>query len=64
MTQDYILGMDHQNIRSLNFVAPNDCRAKISLLGEYDDEKDEDGNTIWDPYFVSLKLFFMNDIID
>jgi len=45
---NYIFGMDHENIRKLNQLAPSDSISKIDLLGKYDPL----GETIIrDPYY-------------
>ncbi|XP_017754759.1 PREDICTED: low molecular weight phosphotyrosine protein phosphatase-like isoform X2 [Eufriesea mexicana] len=45
---DYIFGMDNENIKSLNRLKPNDCKAKIELLGKYDPQQEI---IIRDPYY-------------
>lgn len=47
---DYIFGMDDYNISDLNELAPNDKKAKIFMLGEFDPEGPRQ---IKDPYCVS-----------
>ncbi|XP_017754758.1 PREDICTED: low molecular weight phosphotyrosine protein phosphatase-like isoform X1 [Eufriesea mexicana] len=48
---DYIFGMDNENIKSLNRLKPNDCKAKIELLGKYDPQQEI---IIRDPYYVEF----------
>lgn len=46
---DWIFGMDHENVEDLNIQKPENCRAKVELLGNYHPK----GNTIiQDPYYV------------
>ncbi|KAL3272011.1 hypothetical protein HHI36_022477 [Cryptolaemus montrouzieri] len=47
---DYIFGMDSKNISDLERMAPENCKAKIGLLGAYDPQKEL---IISDPYFDS-----------
>lgn len=49
-TFDWIFGMDTSNIQELNRMKPNNCTAKIELLGRYDPEEEV---TIRDPYYDS-----------
>lgn len=51
---DYIFGMDEYNIDELNDLKPNDCTAKIMLLGDFDPEGER---IIHDPYCVSYLIF-------
>uniref|UniRef100_A0A8D8KQG5 Low molecular weight phosphotyrosine protein phosphatase n=1 Tax=Culex pipiens TaxID=7175 RepID=A0A8D8KQG5_CULPI len=46
---DYIFGMDEGNIRDLQELAPEDCSARIELLGDY--RMKELDKIIFDPYF-------------
>lgn len=50
---DYIFGMDDDNIDDLKSMAPNQCKAKVELLGTYDPEGER---IIRDPYYVSFYL--------
>ncbi len=50
---DYIFGMDDDNIDDLKSMAPNQCKAKVELLGSYDPEGER---IIRDPYYVSFYL--------
>ncbi|CAH2102118.1 unnamed protein product [Euphydryas editha] len=45
---DFIFGMDEKNISDLRSMAPENCKAKIYLLGEFDPEGER---IIRDPYF-------------
>lgn len=47
---DFIFGMDHSNISNLKSMAPSSYKAKIFLLGSFDDDKSYNG-IIEDPYF-------------
>ncbi|XP_011872536.1 PREDICTED: low molecular weight phosphotyrosine protein phosphatase-like [Vollenhovia emeryi] len=52
---DWIFGMDHDNIEDLNKQKPENCRAKVELLGSYDPS----GNIIIrDPYYDSNSAEF------
>ncbi|XP_011300605.1 low molecular weight phosphotyrosine protein phosphatase-like isoform X2 [Fopius arisanus] len=54
---DWILGMDDFNIRELNRIKPQDCKAHIELLGKYHPE----GETIIrDPFCVGYALRIIN----
>ncbi|EDS27455.1 low molecular weight protein-tyrosine-phosphatase [Culex quinquefasciatus] len=46
---DFILGMDESNLYDLRKLAPQDCRARIELLGKY--RMEEADRIIVDPYF-------------
>ena len=50
---DYILGMDDYNVEDLTELRPNDAKAQIFLLGDFDPDPQGDRN-IRDPYCVSL----------
>lgn len=50
---DYILGMDDYNVEDLTELKPNDAKAQIFLLGDFDPDPQGDRN-IRDPYCVSL----------
>lgn len=53
---DWIFGMDYYNIELLSSMKPQDSKAEIELLGQYDPE----GETIIeDPYFVSLTIYLL-----
>lgn len=57
---DYIFGMDYSNIRDLGDMVPNDAKADVRLLSEFDPENE---GIIRDPYFVSkvmLSYLFKN----
>lgn len=43
--------MDTSNIQELNRMKPNNCTARIELLGRYDPEEEA---TIRDPYYVRI----------
>ncbi|XP_046962364.1 low molecular weight phosphotyrosine protein phosphatase-like isoform X1 [Vanessa cardui] len=45
---DFIFGMDEMNIRDLKSLAPENCKAKVLLLGDFDPEGER---IIRDPYF-------------
>ncbi|XP_045449473.1 low molecular weight phosphotyrosine protein phosphatase-like isoform X2 [Melitaea cinxia] len=45
---DFIFGMDQKNISDLKSMAPENCKAKIFLFGEFDPEGER---IIRDPYF-------------
>ncbi|EDS27454.1 low molecular weight protein-tyrosine-phosphatase [Culex quinquefasciatus] len=45
---DYILSMDESNLSYLKRIAPEGCRAKVELLGEY--RMDELDKIVVDPY--------------
>lgn len=47
---DYIFGMDENNISNLKEDAPENSKAKILLLGDFDPMGDR---IIKDPYYVS-----------
>lgn len=47
---DFILGMDEYNLNDLNDFKPDDCTAKILLLGDFDSLGER---IIRDPYCVS-----------
>lgn len=49
-TFDYILGMDDYNIEDLTEMKPEDAKAQIFLLGDFDPEGER---IIRDPYCVS-----------
>lgn len=51
-TFDYILGMDEMNIEDLTELKPDDAKAQIFLLGDFDPEGER---IIRDPYCVSKK---------
>lgn len=53
---DWIFGMDHENIKDLNSQKPENCRAKVTLLGSYDPSGDI---IIRDPYYVCHFLAFV-----
>jgi len=53
---DWIFGMDHQNIEDLNTQKPENCRAKVELLGNYDPSGII---IIRDPYYVCHLLAFI-----
>lgn len=46
---DYIFGMDYNNIEDLNDLKPDDAKAKILLLGDFDPNGE---GIIRDPYCV------------
>ncbi|XP_058449305.1 low molecular weight phosphotyrosine protein phosphatase 1-like [Malaya genurostris] len=46
---DYIFGMDESNMNDLHRLAPEHCRARIELLGNY--RMKELDKIIFDPYF-------------
>lgn len=52
---DYIFGMDEDNVSDLLELAPENCQAKIELLGNY--RMKELDKIIFDPYFVSAGPF-------
>lgn len=52
---DWIFGMDHENIKDLNDQKPENCRAKVELLGSYNPSKDI---IIRDPYYASNSVGF------
>ncbi|XP_020277786.1 low molecular weight phosphotyrosine protein phosphatase-like [Pseudomyrmex gracilis] len=47
---DWIFGMDDANIQELNGLKPNECKAKVELLGSYDPSGEI---IIRDPYYDS-----------
>ena len=47
---DFIFGMDHSNISNLKRMAPPSHKAKIFLLGSFDDDKSHN-DIIEDPYY-------------
>lgn len=51
-TFDYILGMDDYNIEDLSDLKPNDAKARIFLLGDFDPQGER---IIRDPYCVRPK---------
>ncbi|KAL3272010.1 hypothetical protein HHI36_022477 [Cryptolaemus montrouzieri] len=56
---DYIFGMDSKNISDLERMAPENCKAKIGLLGAYDPQKEL---IISDPYFGMKNA--INSVLD
>ncbi|KAL0122946.1 hypothetical protein PUN28_007543 [Cardiocondyla obscurior] len=52
---DWIFGMDNENIKNLNDYKPENCRAKVELLGSYDPSGDF---IIRDPYYDSDSIGF------
>lgn len=46
---DYILGMDDYNVEDLNEIRPDDAKAQVYLLGDFDPSGER---TIRDPYCV------------
>ncbi|XP_030371725.1 low molecular weight phosphotyrosine protein phosphatase 2 [Scaptodrosophila lebanonensis] len=46
---DYIFGMDQSNMASLKRMAPQDCKAKLLLLGDFGLKPDD--RIIEDPYY-------------
>lgn len=52
---EYIFGMDHDNIRNIKRVAPENATAKIELLGSYDPQG---VLIIEDPYYKHGELGF------
>ncbi|XP_015590822.1 low molecular weight phosphotyrosine protein phosphatase [Cephus cinctus] len=52
---DWIFGMDNDNISELNRLKPQNCSAKIELLGQYDPNGEI---IIRDPYYDSGKAGF------
>lgn len=47
---DYIFGMDENNVSNLKGQAPQESKAKVLLLGDFDPEGER---IIRDPYYVS-----------
>lgn len=47
---DFIFGMDHSNIEDLKSMAPTSHKAKIFMLGTFDNDKSYNG-IIEDPYY-------------
>lgn len=54
---DYILAMDESNLSYLKRIAPEGCRAKVELLGEY--RMDELDKIVVDPYVRNRCLFYL-----
>jgi len=54
-TFDYIFGMDNDNIRALESMAPKGSKAVVGLLGAHDPEKEL---IIRDPYYVSFQTSY------
>lgn len=59
-TFDYILAMDEMNFEDLTELKPDDAKAQIFLLGDFDPEGER---IIRDPYCVSV-VFFSGISID
>lgn len=55
---DFILGMDHENIRNINSIRPTGARAKVMLFGEFGVGKED--LIIKDPYYGSHDGFKRN----
>lgn len=48
---DYILGMDDYNVEDINEIRPDDAKAQVFLLGDFDPQGDR---IIRDPYCVRI----------
>ena len=57
---DYIFGMDHENMSDLKDLAPKGSKAKLLMLGNYG--LPENDKIIVDPYYVSMKKGFLNNL--
>lgn len=59
MQFDYIFGMDEDNMEDLKSMTPDNSKASVELLGDYDPQE---VRIIRDPYYVStfLHLYIMS----
>lgn len=59
---DYILGMDHDNVKNLREVCPEPFQHKIALMMDYADVEED---IVPDPYYGGLKGFdYVLDLIE